>query len=229
MTSGLPGSGQISIGQVSVEILKSATATTSLDEANVRTLFGIPSGQIDLNTGHGKQWVVPNSQAFYSSGSFSVPRYAYLTVQLWGGGGGGGGGGGNDSWAYGYNGGAGGGGGTTSFNSSTTMNAYGGGAGGPCYDGGAGGQDGPSGSYGSTGGGAAGGGSLGGNNGQCWGGAGGNGGYISKTWYYTDAGAPAWFSSMYVTIGGGGGGGGSGENNRAGYPGNGGQAVISWT
>lgn len=226
MTSGLPASGQISIGQVSVEIIRSSTAQTSLNDGDVRTLFGIGSGQIDLNSGHGKRWVVPNSQAFYSSGWFGVPRYEYITVQLWGGGGGGGGGGGNDSWAYGYNGGQGGSGTTTSI---PGMNAYGGGPGGPCYNGGGGGQDGPSGSYGSTGGGAAGGQAIGGNNGYCWGGAGGGGGYISKTWRYTDAGAPGWFTNIYVTIGTGGGGGSSGENTRAGYPGNNGQAVISWS
>ena len=74
MTGGLPASGQISIGQVSVEILRSASATTSLNETDVRTLFGQGSGSVDLNTGHGKRWVVPNSEAFYSSGYFSVPR-----------------------------------------------------------------------------------------------------------------------------------------------------------
>lgn len=226
MTAGLPASGQISIGLVSVEILRSSTATTGLNETDVRTLFGQPSGSVDLNTGHGKRWVVPNSNTFTSSGSFSVPRYEYITVQVWGGGGGGGGGGGNDSWAYGYNGGEGGAGGSTTAYSLT---AYGGGPGGPGYNGGAGSGTGPAGSTITNGGGAAGGAARPGNNGYATGGLGGPGGYVSKTWRYSDSGAPSWFGSISVTIGGGGGGGAAGENNAAGYPGSAGQAVISWT
>jgi hypothetical protein len=228
MTTGLPASGQISIGNVSVEILRSATATTTLNDTDVRTLFGQATGSVDLNTGHGKRWVVANSQTFSSSGTFSVPRYATITVQLWGGGGGSGGGGGNDSWAYGYNGGAGTAGGTTSFASGTAMNAYGGGAGGPGYNGGAGTEDGPY-TTKTDGGGASGGAGVPGNNGYASGGAGGAGGYISKTWAYNDAGAPAWFSNITVTIGGGGSGGGAGENAPGGNGGGNGQAVITWS
>ncbi len=229
MTTGLPASGQITMGDVNVEILKSSTAEISLNETNVRTLFGIASGQIDLNTGHGKRWVTPGSSTITSSTTFSVPRYAYLTVQVYGGGGGGGGGGGNDSWAYGYNGGCGGAGGTSTFSSSTACNAYGGGAGCPGAGGAAGGQDGPSGSTLTTGGGSPGGAGGGGNNGYSSGGTGGAGGYVAKTWYYTDAGAPGWFGSIGVTIGGGGGGGPGGENAPGGASGTAGKCIISWS
>jgi len=50
----LPASGAISIGDVSVELGRAATATTNLNESAVRALFGLASGAIDMNTGHGK-------------------------------------------------------------------------------------------------------------------------------------------------------------------------------
>jgi len=50
----LPVSGSISLSQVAVELGRASNATTSLGESAVRTLFGIASGAIDMNTGHGK-------------------------------------------------------------------------------------------------------------------------------------------------------------------------------
>jgi hypothetical protein len=56
----LNSSGQISLGgattgeSVNLELQQSATATITLNDANVRTLFGVSSGQISLNTGWGK-------------------------------------------------------------------------------------------------------------------------------------------------------------------------------
>jgi hypothetical protein len=56
----LNSSGQISLGgattgeSVNLELQQSATATITLDDTNVRTLFGVSSGQISLNTGWGK-------------------------------------------------------------------------------------------------------------------------------------------------------------------------------
>jgi len=50
----LPSSGAISMSQVDTELGLSSTAQISLNDTAVRTLFGIASGQIDLNTGHGK-------------------------------------------------------------------------------------------------------------------------------------------------------------------------------
>ena len=50
----LPSSGAISMGQVDTELGYSATAQISLNNTAVRTLFGISSGAIDMNTGHGK-------------------------------------------------------------------------------------------------------------------------------------------------------------------------------
>ena len=50
----LPASGAISLGQVNTELGRGATATLGLGDSAVRTLFGIASGAIDMNTGHGK-------------------------------------------------------------------------------------------------------------------------------------------------------------------------------
>ena len=50
----LPVSGAISLSNVNTELSLGATAQISLNDAAVRTLFGIASGAIDMNTGHGK-------------------------------------------------------------------------------------------------------------------------------------------------------------------------------
>lgn len=50
----LPSSGSISLSQVAVELGRSSTATTSLGESAVRTLFGVASGAISMSQGYGK-------------------------------------------------------------------------------------------------------------------------------------------------------------------------------
>lgn len=219
----LPSSGLISIGGVSVELLKSSTASTNMDEWNFRELFGKQptAAQIAMTDGYGKTWITPGSTTITSSTTFYVNRYVTFTVQLWAGGGGGGGGHANDGFAHGYNGGAGGSGGTSSFNG---VNAYGGGGGGPGYGGSAGSGDGGT---VTAGGGAGGGGGVNG------GGGGGAGGYVTKTWNYTDSGAPGWYSTLAVNIGGGGAGGPGGRDAGGAFGGDGGAgsagyAVISW-
>lgn len=223
MSSGLPASGQLSFASVSVEILRSTDSLRTLNDIDVRTLFEVSSGQIALSNGHGKRWVTPGSQSFYSSGTFVVPRYEYLTVVITAGGGGATGYCGNDGFAYGYCGGAGGGGGSSAFYGPTHVVAYGGGGGGN------GGQDycPPSGASGGGSGGSV---SIGGGAEGGYGcNRGGNGGYVSKTWNWTEGDAPAYGSLIGVTIGGGGGGGGGGENAPAASGGGSGSCIINWS
>lgn len=57
----LPVSGTIALSQVNTELGAASTANISLNQSNVRTLFGKASGVISLNDGHGK------SNAVYST------------------------------------------------------------------------------------------------------------------------------------------------------------------
>jgi hypothetical protein len=50
----LPASGAISLNDVNVELGISGTTTITMNDSVVRTLFGVASGAIDMNTGYGK-------------------------------------------------------------------------------------------------------------------------------------------------------------------------------
>jgi hypothetical protein len=50
----LPASGAISLSQVSVELGRAATATTSLGETATRNMAGVASGAISMSNLHGK-------------------------------------------------------------------------------------------------------------------------------------------------------------------------------
>jgi hypothetical protein len=59
----LPSSGQISMNDVNVELDRSGTTTISLNDADVRALAGVPSGQISLSNLYGKSNVGENWSA----------------------------------------------------------------------------------------------------------------------------------------------------------------------
>jgi hypothetical protein len=65
----LPASGAISLSAVNTELRLSATATISLNDAAVRTLFNVSSGAIGLGTGYGKQYRVTPTVVYASSGT----------------------------------------------------------------------------------------------------------------------------------------------------------------
>jgi hypothetical protein len=69
----LPASGTISLSQVSVELGRAATATTSLGETAVRNMAGVASGAIGMSNLHGKSAMsavgVPDTGSYSSAGA----------------------------------------------------------------------------------------------------------------------------------------------------------------
>jgi hypothetical protein len=63
----LPASGAIALSDVNTELGLSSTATITMNDTAVRTLFGVASGAIDMNTGHGKSNRVALSYTFAST------------------------------------------------------------------------------------------------------------------------------------------------------------------
>ena len=98
----LPASGSISISQVSVELGRASTATTSLGESAVRTLAGVPTGAISMSNLWGKsayngpptvEYLVVAGAGGGAGGTwvaFYVAPYYYLQINPGGGGGAGG-------------------------------------------------------------------------------------------------------------------------------------------
>ena len=77
----LPATGSISFNKVNVELGVAATTAISLNKATVRTLFGVSSGAISLNVGHGKSNSVSaavtlsGNTANYTLNPAAVPGY----------------------------------------------------------------------------------------------------------------------------------------------------------
>ena len=84
----LPSSGAISFSNINTELGVSSTTQRSLNDSAVRTLFGIPSGAIDMNTGHGKSNYTPTKRIATSNQTITVPSGATsATIKLFGAGG----------------------------------------------------------------------------------------------------------------------------------------------
>lgn len=91
----LPSSGPISLNNVNQELGKASpyNQQISLNDAEVRALFGIPSGAIRMSDGYAKNGYL-NTVTITSggTGTFTVPAgVTSLLVKMWGGGGGAGG------------------------------------------------------------------------------------------------------------------------------------------
>jgi hypothetical protein len=96
----LPASGQITLNQVNVELGNSGTAQIGMNDAAVRGLFGIASGEIEMSDGYGKSaasWSIqfPNggsnnyvttsssSQFALGTGNYTLEWWHYQTVNDW--------------------------------------------------------------------------------------------------------------------------------------------------
>jgi len=78
----LPASGPISFSDVNVELAYSATATISLNDTAVRTLFGVASGQISMSDGYGKSnntyWILYRGIYNPTGNNYADPDSEYL-------------------------------------------------------------------------------------------------------------------------------------------------------
>lgn len=83
----LPISGSIALSQVDVELGNSATGQIQLGSSAVRSLLGVPSGQISLSAGYGKK-----TPTQYTAEILIVAGGGGGAPTIYGGGGGGGGG-----------------------------------------------------------------------------------------------------------------------------------------
>lgn len=74
--------GTISMDQVNTELGYSSTASISLNDAAVRTLFGIPSGTISLDDGHGKASYTHNLTSVHYNNEY-VDMYGFEAPEIY--------------------------------------------------------------------------------------------------------------------------------------------------
>jgi hypothetical protein len=81
----LNASGPLSLGgatvgeSVNLELSKSATALISMNDTDLRTLFGVASGQISMSQGYGKSSYNVNSTKGYFAGGGVAGNPAFAT------------------------------------------------------------------------------------------------------------------------------------------------------
>ena len=80
----LPASGAISLSQVNTELGIASTTAISLNQTNVRTLFGKPSGVISMSDGYGKSNAVLKTIFYTATGSVTTPAdfVSFVSVEL---------------------------------------------------------------------------------------------------------------------------------------------------
>jgi len=74
----LPSSGPINFSEVNVELGLITTAQISLNDASVRTLFQVPSGEISMSNGYGKSNRATASQTFATNSTNQTVNIATL-------------------------------------------------------------------------------------------------------------------------------------------------------
>ena len=80
----LPASGQITLNQVNVELGNSGTAQIGMNDADVRGLFGIASGEIEMSDGYGKSNVAWYGERGIIAGGESKNFISYITISTTG-------------------------------------------------------------------------------------------------------------------------------------------------
>jgi hypothetical protein len=79
----LPSSGSISLSQVNTELGRGATASINMNNSSLRSLFGVPSGQISMSQGRGKSNVTVNLPASLNVYGNAYPGgYAYAELLI---------------------------------------------------------------------------------------------------------------------------------------------------
>lgn len=76
----LPASGSIYLSQVDTELGQASTAAITLNDANVRALFGVPSGAIYMADGYGKSLLKNSAVLAGSSWFYFTPANANRTT-----------------------------------------------------------------------------------------------------------------------------------------------------
>lgn len=76
----LPSSGAISLNQVNVELSRGATNGINMNEADVRSLAGVPSGAISMSNLHGKSWWKQKTNGYTITWPFGATGNYYSAI-----------------------------------------------------------------------------------------------------------------------------------------------------
>jgi hypothetical protein len=76
----LPATGTITLNAVNTELTQSATAYVTLNDTNIRSLFGVPTGTIYMSNGYGKSFSTSAFGMFYLGGMNSVSNLVSNTI-----------------------------------------------------------------------------------------------------------------------------------------------------